>query len=422
MISNALNTQGSGGNIQGGAGGFALAAPSSSGQQTPPIIHPTVTAPVKKQVTTLPNGTVQETHFDNTPTGTTAGVLNSPTQVKGSTTQTPPVSTIPGFIGDNGASKTYAQGVSDSSITQPQPTMNQSAVGGLIGYGQGQNNNPTVTQAQQGLLGTAGQAQGIANDYSNQIKQTGLAGANAASGYATTGTSPVGEGNAAVVNSNTSAKQQAEIGAENAALQGIGYQQSGFNQAGGLGSTQQSQNIGALGSAASQSSPTTQFGVLTNPQTGQPISPDSGTNSAIQGGIIQGKQGAAQSLEQSYQQGLAQLRAADNIEPQIVATINANPTLNQTPVSALTNLNQWFSEQTSDPAQQQLKSQISNYIKALGLSPDQSSAIAVQKGATIATLLKTLRDSVAASNEGNNPSNIGSGSGGSASDPAGLGI
>lgn len=114
----------------------------------------------------------------------------------------------------------------------------------------------------------------------------------------------------------------------------------------------------------------------------------------------------------NYNEGLAKLKAADNIQPLIVATLTQNPTLNQTPISAITNLNQWLSGQTSDPAQQVLSQQVANYISALGISPEVATQIATQKGGTIGTLLDNLRSTFVAQNEATNPKNLGSDSNG----------
>ncbi len=101
-----------------------------------------------------------------------------------------------------------------------------------------------------------------------------------------------------------------------------------------------------------------------------------------------------------YYSGVKALKAADSLEPAIVNTINQNG-LNKTPISAITNLKQWFSGQTSDPAQQQLSAQIASYLQQLGISPDQAAAIASQKGGTIGTLLNTLRSNFETANNAN---------------------
>lgn len=390
MLSPSLNSLGSGST----SGLMKTSTPSTLGIKpiTPPAIAP-VHAPAPKG--TVASHTVTDAAGNSTTTK--YKTPTEPTKVAGSTTQ----GTTPGFIGD-------------SSYTPKDPVSiqsnNQQAVSGLLNIGQGNNNSSGVNTAQTGLINSGNNAANIASDFGKEYADAGIAGANAAAGYRTTGTSPVGEGNAAVIGQTTAAKQSAISQGEQQALQGTSQQQGAYNSAGGLAQGQQGQNIGALGSAASQSSPTTQFGYLTNPQTGELINKNSADQAGIGGGIIQGKIAAANTQEQNYQQGIANLKSADNIGPQIATTLAANPTLNQTPISAITNLNQWLAGQTSDPAQQQLASQVSSYIKALGLTPDAAASIAVQKGGTIGTLLKTLRDSVQATNEGQNPANISGGS------------
>lgn len=56
----------------------------------------------------------------------------------------------------------------------------------------------------------------------------------------------------------------------------------------------QGQQIGALNNAASLTQPVGQFGVLTNPVTGQPVNGQSAATTAQQGGYIQGLQSGAQ--------------------------------------------------------------------------------------------------------------------------------
>lgn len=392
----ALNTYGSG-------SATPIKQPVNAGvmkTSTPQIlVHPTASAPVSKQITTSADGTKQETHYVKPATETSKTAASTPTKVASSTTPNTSVQPEP--------TPSYPP-----ATPIPPQTNNQQAVSGLLNIGQGNNNSYGVNSAQTGLIDSGNRAANIASEFGKQYADAGIQGANAGAGYRTTGTSPIGEGNANVIAQTTAAKQSAISAGQQAALQGLSQQQGAYSSAGGLAQGQQAQNIGALGNAGSLSQPATQFGVLTDPQTGLPISRDGGINSAIQGGIIQGKQGAAQSMEQAYQQGLANIRAADNIGPQIASTLLANPNLNQTPISAITNLNQWLSGQTSDPSQQQLATQVASYVKALGLTPEAAASIAVQKGATIGTLLKTLRDSVAASNEGQNPSNLKTSTGG----------
>lgn len=196
---------------------------------------------------------------------------------------------------------------------------------------------------------------------------------------------------------------------------------TGMSNLASTGLTEQGQGISGLGTNAGLLSPTSSI-ILRDPSTGATIgnqdlsslAQQQGTLSGIQSGAAAaaGATGGAQAtLTANYQSGLAQLRNADNLAPQINQTLASNPTLNQTPISAITNLNQWFAGQTSQPGQQQLSQQVAAYVQALGLTPDQAAAIASQKGGTIGTLLNTLYSAAKAKVDANNPANISAGGG-----------
>ncbi len=103
-------------------------------------------------------------------------------------------------------------------------------------------------QSAQGLYDSVAQnaalgknAQQIAENAGARISEIGGIGARGAAGYLTTGTSPVGEGNAAILKQTTAAQQQAVAQGANAALQGNqqalsaqGQAQSALSAAGGL--------------------------------------------------------------------------------------------------------------------------------------------------------------------------------------------
>lgn len=100
------------------------------------------------------------------------------------------------------------------------------------------------------------QAQDIANQFGQKYAQVGQQGAGFESGQLTTGTSPVAQGNAAITAQTTAAKQQALAQGEQAALQGIGYQLTGqqqaanaANQAAGTALTSSQLQQGALNQA-----------------------------------------------------------------------------------------------------------------------------------------------------------------------------
>lgn len=139
--------------------------------------------------------------------------------------------------------------------TANNPTMGNPYIAPLASAAQ--TGSANANQATTGLLQApsqnaqiAQQAQQIADQASQEYQQTGAKGAALASGQLTgLGTNPVATGAAAVTDQTTAAQQATITGAENAALQGIGYQLTGQNQAqsglegaGGIANTQQ-QNV-----------------------------------------------------------------------------------------------------------------------------------------------------------------------------------
>ena len=167
-------------------------------------------------------------------------------------------------------------------------------------------------------LELANQANKIATQAGQRISDIGQQGAMAAAGYRTTGTSPVGEGNAAVINQSTAAQQQA-------VAQGANMQLAGVQQ----GLSAQGQTQSALGQAAGYTQPTTQFGVLTNPQTGQPVSGNVGNAITMGTNInsIQEGQQKINNLDQQAGGAKSNLQLAINIARQ--AGINTSvPALN----------------------------------------------------------------------------------------------
>lgn len=291
----------------------------------------------------------------------------------------------------------------------------QSSYKGLIAYGQGNKNNPNVSTATTGLVGAGKTAQDIANAAGQKISDIGGQGARGQAGYLTTGTSPVGEGNAAILGQTTAAQQQAVAQGANMQLSGNEQNINALNNVGTLGTNQQGQNIGALGTAGSLVNPLGNTPYAIDPTTGQPIGGGNVNNAIINAGNYQ----TIAERTQAYNQGLTSLRAADNLQPQIEQTIKAN-NLNNTPVSAITNLQQWFAGQTSDPAQQQLSQLISTYIQTLGIDPATATNIAAQQKGTIGQLLNTLYDAAKAKNEGLNPATAPMAGQTTESDPLGI--
>lgn len=125
-------------------------------------------------------------------------------------------------------------------------------------------------------------------------------------------------------------------------------------------------------------------------------------------------------LTTQYNAGLANLKAADGIQNQIVSTLNANPTLNSTPLSGITNLNELLSGQISSGPQQQLSQQIASYINTLGLDPASVANIAHQQSGTLAQLLDSLRQTAQTQNDAKNPVNLNIPGSSSSSSTSGL--
>lgn len=138
-----------------------------------------------------------------------------------------------------------------------------------------------------------------------------------------------------------------------------------------------------------------------------------GSNGAIDRSIQAANIGTAGSFAGDYQNGLAKLRVADSIQNQVLSTLKNNPTLNNTPVSAITNLNEFLSGQSSQSGQQLLSQQVNNYIQTLGLDPASVVNIAHQQSGTLAQLLDSLRQTVQNQVNAKNPANVKSNSGSS---------
>lgn len=180
---------------------------------------------------------------------------------------------------------------------------------GLINQGANVSGNAANTgatnygTANTGLINSLGQnqvlsdrAQEIANTAGQTMSDIGRKGAMGQAGYRTTGTSPVGEGNAAVLAQTTAAQQNAVAQGANMELQGTqqgltaqGQTQSGFNNAGSMGLQGQGQGISGLGNVAGQIAPIQQpySNMLINPTTGQPYSQTGGTLQDAVSGVVQ---------------------------------------------------------------------------------------------------------------------------------------
>lgn len=182
-----------------------------------------------------------------------------------------------------------------------------------------------------------------------------------------------------------------------AAQQAVNEQQTGI----GLGITGQQTQQSALSSAGGLSAPQSQFGVLTNPQTGQAISGNP-SQAAFQGGQI----GAQQAQGATYQQKQGALQSARNQTTQLQDFVKANGSalgVNPSDFNAINKLYQALAGQTSNPQAIQLKNLLSgiaqSYASILGYTPDIEQ-IASQKGGSITDAIASLDSAAQASQAG----------------------
>lgn len=257
----------------------------------------------------------------------------------------------------------------------------------------------------------ANNARQISEMYGNQIAEIGRLGAGAIAGHRSTGTSVVGEGNAAIASQSASARMSALAAAQEAALQGTGQQLTAQQQlanalsAGLTGATNiQGQTITGLTSAAGFAQPqTAAFGqTVFNPLTGQyegggGLPADvmeqyaqmaaNGQYAAIPSFITSNPvlsaqlNVAAKSINPSFTpltstgagavlQGVPQLQSANTAAEGIRNTIDqylaANPQLNTSDLAAGNVLKQWLEgKQLTDPKYQVLFNYLNEYTNTL---------------------------------------------------------
>lgn len=371
-----------------------------------------------------------KTPTTSTTSGTIKGVVATPTPVTHepikpavttnqttSTTQSPvapPVNTPPPT---QSTQPTTFSGMVGSLANQSGSQFNQSTQNSINGLqGIANNQNQYAATAQKGLQNIAtNQTPEVTNsqkDYNSFAQSSPYmlaaqhnpnVAASIASGRASLLGQTFGQilGAKAQGVSNALSGQGQQInageGAGNLALNSQAQQITAGQNAGSLAQIGQSTSQSGLGTAASYAQPHFNGYVALDPQTGQSINGGS-INNAIQTGV---NANTYEKQAGDYQMGLKNLRAADSLQSGIVATLASNPQLNQTPISAITNLKQWLAGQTSDPAQQVLAQQVANYVQALGFTPEQAAQIALQKGGTIGTLLDALRSTYEAQNNAN---------------------
>jgi len=241
-------------------------------------------APVKKTVTTTSQGDKHEVHYDNTSSNVSTSTDKPQTFMDSAGTT---FSTKEAADASSAGRATDTQTKAPSTpVTSSTPTTFPGMIGNLANTStSGSATAPGYIQktADYGAqnAATGQQAIDIANQFGQQYADVGQAGAKFRAGQLTTGTTPVAEGNAAVTAQSTAAQQLALAQGQQAALQGIGYQQSGLTNAANAsnaaaGQAQTGQGLvqtGLLGAAGLVKPEQVGYNVqYTDPMTGQPYS------------------------------------------------------------------------------------------------------------------------------------------------------
>lgn len=305
------------------ASAFSRFTGSPGGLMAQALAPSAPTSQAVKSHVVSPDGTVQQTYYDNstgllTKAGVAAGKpqVNAPkatqpaqqTAANGSANQAgqsnqPQQPSIADTSGNVVGSQQYdmAHGLpSGSSAAGGYQQPNSSSYSSLQSDLANQQNSP-YNQAAQSAIGsinsTAGQsgalgqnAQQIANAAGEEIKNTGVYGANAGLGYQTAGGDQgFGLGGANAM-ANAAANRESAISAgANTALQGnsqalsaLGQQGSQYGQAAGIAQTGQGQAQAAIGQAAGLAAPDANTAFYGNPLTGGLYG---GGNSLVQTGV-----------------------------------------------------------------------------------------------------------------------------------------
>ncbi len=246
-------------------GSFGTTKPAAIPSAPKPPTNSSITS---HTTVSKPDGTVTHTQKYGTGNAQTAAVQQEADLKK----------YFPDLAQNNATAQSIPQGTfSSSSSSNPENIARENLDASVQRQSQGtyQNNGtglfPAVTTQLANQVAPnqalAKNAQDIANRAGESIENVGRQGARSAAGYLTTGTSPVGEGNAAVLNQSTAAQQQA-------IAQGANMQLAGNAQ----GLTAQNQGQSALNQAAQLASPTQvpYSNQYVDPLTGQVIGGDTG--------------------------------------------------------------------------------------------------------------------------------------------------
>ncbi len=302
------------------------------------------------------------------------------------------------------------------NTTTPSGAVVNATTGGLVtppagantqnnGVASGLLNNLTTAANNNTAIGQ--KAADISSQYGAKIAEVGQQGANNVAGDLSTGTTPVGGGNAAIATQSASARMSALAAGQTAALQGTGQQLTGNSQL-------QSGLSTALGAATEQVQ--APYGTpLFNPATGtftnsaggamdfttamqtyaQGLANNSIPYSSIPSQItgnpvlnaqllqLAGQQGGGGTgsfnlnstlgTQASQQQIAAQIpqwqaanTAAKGIENTITSYLSSNPGLNPSDLAAANSIQQWLQgKQLTDPKYQTLFNYLNEYTNTL---------------------------------------------------------
>lgn len=278
---------------------------NANASTTPGVIHQTPATPVKS--ITTPDGTITTYHAptqsSNVSSSNPLGLASPeimPTPASNSNTYSPNTGQNPNGVNLPNPLPLPANGGAQTTNTgnQNPPASDYGAtVGGLINAS---NLSPNQTAINAGLINKASgptqeylDATANANKYNEALKQSRI---NEAHGLTANSENPISldsmTGRSLILQNQYGLEQGALGSAYNAATAQQGQantqqstQQSGLVSALGAANTQQAQQQSGLTSAAGFSQPVSQFGLLTNPMTGQPLN----TN-AFQGAVAQASQ------------------------------------------------------------------------------------------------------------------------------------
>lgn len=234
------------------------------------------------------------------------------------------------------------------------------------------------------------QARDIAQQFGQKYADIGQAGARFQAGQLTTGTTPVAEGNAAITAQTTAAQQTALAQGQQAALQGLGYELTGQQQAAGAAQaganaalTGQGQAISGLGTAAGLAQPNvaaygqTVFDPLTGEYTGGGgnLNPQTQATSLAQQ-VMSGQITYAQALASIGYAG----SAGTNFLNQAITSAGGNPLQLEASGGAQQQVigsqaQQIAGYQSALQQGQNLQSQLTDLITTFGLNPNDVNAV-----------------------------------------------